>query len=43
MNNIAFLGYDLTETRLINELEKRECIVNVHKKKFLSMMLGIVT
>ncbi len=33
MHKIIFLGYGSSETRLINDLEKRKCIVNVHNKK----------
>ena len=33
MNKIIFLGYTSTETRLINELEKRKCVVHAYNKK----------
>ena len=33
MNKILFLGYSRSETRLIDELEKMDCAVNVHNEK----------
>ena len=33
MNKIIFLGYGRSETRLIDELEKKDCAVNVHNEK----------
>ena len=33
MNKIMFLGYGRSETRLIDELEKKDCAVNVHNEK----------
>ena len=33
MNKILFLGYGRSKTRVINELEKRDCSVNIHNDK----------
>ena len=33
MFKIVFLGYGSSETRLINELEKRKCLVKTYNKK----------
>ena len=33
MNKIMFLGYGRSETRLIDELEKKDCAVNIHNEK----------
>lgn len=33
MNKIIFLGYGQSETRLIDELEKKDCAVSVHNER----------
>ena len=33
MNKITFLGYGRSETRLIDELEKKDCAVNIYSEK----------
>lgn len=33
MNRIIFLGYDQSETRLVDELEKKDCAVSVHNER----------